>query len=740
MSVKHKYRFYIDDIRVYPVWSDAANLKWEREGEFVFLRLKLNGTFTLLNGARKDFNLVWAQDLDHQFTFRAEYIVDGEIADQIDGTFYKTDCPFWDVDNERVDVVIQTIDRYEKLMRAFDKEFDLVGVLQPEIYKVNYKKEPLIQIAFPNHSQIYNRVGNSVFLQELSSTYTASQLESFGFITSDPVRLYVPGTGDMSPDVSGIYEEVSANVYDRTDSVYRIRLEIGAVWVIVDIATDTIRYLGTSNDDFKLHDPFIQYPYAVTGSNVLRSISDPDSYCAVFPIIAYQRILTDALTVDGDATIALPQPDIGDLVFNYDRYIDQGGLVFQYLVVEPSNEHTLTPTKFGKYNEDALHFADEYFNPNENPFVGTIAYPVMLPSWTEFAIMEYSSSGHIDDMIEAASPIVLRDAYALADVIQKVLGQIDTSISFFATADYSKFLYDVSVVNPISGEDQVLTHFITPKSNIVISDYSQPDTKELITFGNLDNLLKAVNLYWWIDNHGNFRIEHIAYFNNGRSYDFGTPFIGVNLTTLIEPRTGKAWGYHTNNFRYTKEKMVEQFTFGWMDKSSEYFDGLPIIINSGFVEKGLIKDMKVQRFSADLSLAVAFPDNFAVEGFFVFGAEFIGGEWEVPFELFDVGTLTAVLVQNGWWSFYRITDKFWRHNLPSPDANINGVDITAITTKRGKEQNLVFPAGMNPDTTRLVTSGIGNCEIDEMEINLVTGKCKIKALGDLDFDNPCPTC
>lgn len=739
-SVKHKYRFYVDDIRVYPVWSNNANLKWTREGEFVFLRLKLNGTFTLVNGVRKDFNLVWAQDLDHEFTFRAEYIVDGVIEETINGTFYKTDCPLWDIDNERVDVVVNTIDRYELLMKAFDKEFDLVGILQPETYAVNYKKDPLIQIAFPYHQTLYNRVGTSSFLTELPTTYSSVQLEAFGFIHEAVVRVYIPGTADMTPDVSGIYEQTGATQYERTDGMYRIsRVEITR-WTITDIAAATIVYRGIDGSTNMLD----RNPFTTTPDTILESVADPGvSYCAPFPIWAHQRILTDATTVGGNATIAITQPDIGDIVFAYDRYIDMSGGL--YIDVTPSDIHTTTPTKFGKYNEDAQHFADEYFDPPTEITVivlGTpyfiLAYPLMQPSWTEFALTEYVSVSYNNDMMEAATDVVLRDAYALADVIKLLLAQIDPAIYFEATAFASKFFFDTT--NPITLEAQALTHFITPKSNIIISDYSQPDTKEMITFGNIDNLLKAANLFWWIDNVGNFRIEHIAYFKNGRSYTFATPFVGVDLTTLLEPRTGKYWGYNTNKFRYTKEKMPEQFIFGWMDKQSEYFDGFPIKINSGFVEKGLIPDMKVQKFSSDLSLAVAFPDNFAVDGFFVMGAEFSGGEWTVPFEEFNVGGFTNVLVQNGFWTFYYLHDKFWRHNLPSPDANINNVDITAITTKRGKEQSLIFPAGVNPDPMRLITSGIGNCEIEEMEISLATRKCTIKALGDLDFDNPCPTC
>jgi hypothetical protein len=733
MSIKHKYRFYIDDTRVYPVWSDSASLKWEREGEFVFLRLKLNGTFTLVNGVRKDFNLVWAQDLDHEFTFRAEYIVDGVIEETINGTFYKTDCPLWDVDNERVDVVVQTIDRYEKLMKAFDKEFDLVQVLQPEIYPVKYKKEPLIQVAFPYHSQMHQRAGNSTSIITIPSS-TPAELVSFGFIPTDEKYYYIPGTADMSPDISGIYERTADYIgyptYTRQDGMYYISYD-NTKWLVNEInLAGLLVYTSLALDTaFETKSPFAQSPHLF----ISETTADE---CDMFPVTHYQRVLTDATTIGGDATIVIPSPDIGDLVFGYDRYIDQTGLVNLYVAVLPSDEHTLTPTKYGKYDEDALHFPNEYFNPNENPYIGTKSYTVLNPAWTQYALMEFIAGGYNDELSAAASDITLRDAYALADVIKLLLAQIDSTLYFEATAFGSDFLFNTT--NPITGLPQALTHFITPKSNVTINDYSQPDTGEMITFADIDRLLKAVNLFWWVDRHGNFRIEHIKYFKNGLRYD--SPYIGVNLTTLQEPRTGKFWGYHTNKFRYTKEKMPEQIAFGWMDKQSEYFDGYPIKINSGFVEKGFIQDMKVGKFSSDLSLAVAFPDNFSIDGFFVMGAEFVGGDWIVPFETFSVGTFTNILVQNGFWSFYYLHNNFWKHNLPAEDANINNVDIVALSTKRGKEQTLVFPAGVQPDPMRLVTSGIGNCEVDEMEIFLASRKCTIKALGDLDFNNPCPTC
>ena len=730
---KYNYLFQIDGIDVYPVWAPNASLRWESDPEFVFKRLKLNGTFTLLNGVRKDFNLVWAKPLDHEFTFLAQYIVDGVVVEEINGTFFKTDCPFWDLDGERVDVVVQTIDKYEKLMKAFDKEFDLVGGLQPESYRVNYKKEPLIQIAFPYHGILYNRVGSSSFETTLPDVYTSVQLEDFGFIHSTP-RVFIPGESDMTPDVSGIYEQTAPTQYERLDGVFRISRVETTRWTISEISTGTIFYRGPDGTTPMLD----RNPFTVPDDLLLQSTVDTTKYCSPFPIWSHQRILTDSdfVGLGGTVpTIDIPQPDIGDIEFDYLKYVDQSALDPLMISVVPYDLHDVNPTKFGKFNEDAIHFADEYFAPLET-YGGAKAYPVLLESWTEYSLMEAINFSFEDEMIEAATTLTLRDAYALADVIQKLLAEIDTNISFVASSFNSQFLF--SATNPVTGDPQAITHFITPKSNIIVSNYSQADTREMITFGNIDRLLKAANLFWWIDNAYNFRIEHISYFKNGRSYT--TPYIGVDLTTLVEPRTGKYWSFATNNYTYRKDTLPEEYVFSWMDKQSEYFNGYPIKMNSGFVEKGTNKTISIDKFSSDISLAIAFPDAFSQDGFFVLAAELVSGEWTVPYENFGVIPTIDILVQNGWWSFVYLHENFWRHNLPCQSVNINGTDITATTTKRGREQTIRFPSGVNPDPMRLVTSGLGNCEVDEMEINLDSRECTPKLLADLDFDNPCPTC
>lgn len=736
-STKYKYRFYIDDIQVYPVFPASTSLRYDRDDKRVFLRLKLNGVFTLLHGKRSDFYVVWAKTLDHEFTFRAEYIVDGSVEETINGTFYKTDCRF-DVDNKKCEIQVTTIDKYDKLLRGIDKEFQLVTELQPPTYTVAYKKQPLIQIAFPYHSVLYNQVGNTSWVTDLGGFYIESELEDFGFFTYDERRYFIPGSGDMSPDISGDYIKTANYLgyptYTRDDNAYYIWYD-NTKWNVSEGTdhTGTLVYTNLSLDDvFETKSPFERSPHAF----ISETTGDE---CDMFPLIAYQRVLTDATTVDGTPTILRPTDDIGGLTFNYDRYIDMTALTGTslYMAVYPDDDHTVAATEFGRFDEDALHFANEYFDVNLYPFAFTRAFHLMQDNWSEYWVTVYVVGGFSALLIEATTDVMLKDAYKLTEVIQYLLAQIDNSLVFNPTVFHSDFLF--SSTNPLTSEAQAVTHFITPKSNILNHGYDHPATKAPIRFSDVEDLLMyGLNCFWWIDNNSNFRIEHLHYFKNGRSYS--TPGVGHDLTTQIEPKTGKSWAYHTNNFGYRKETLPEEYVHKWMDTTSQYFDGYPIRIRSGFVDKGNIETRQIGVFTSDINMGMVSPESLSLDGFFILAAEDVAGVWTVPFLNITVVFANEVSLQNGYWSFYHLHDKFFKHYLPAEDVTINQVDIVATTTKRAREQDVVFPAGIHPDPMRLVVTAVGTGEISQMEIVLITRKATLKVLHDLDFDNPCPTC
>lgn len=735
-STKYKYRFTIDDTPIYPVFDTGSSLRFEKEDRRVFLRLKLNGTFILKNSKRKDFNLIWAKDLEHEFAFKAQFLVNGIVVDEVNGTFYKTDCQF-DEDNSITRIVVQTVDRYEKILKAIDKEYELVKELMPPKYNVEFAKECLMQIVFPYYNVMYNRIGDVSYLTQLSTVYTPTELEGFGFYRQTTKSYYIPGTGDMIPDVSGVYTKTADSfgypTYTRTDNVFVIsnnniywQIRVGSV-----PQSGTVLYQNSG-----VYDAYeVKSPFALS-DQIFENILDSTVKCDMFPTTPYYRILTDAASFGGVPTNPIPQPDIDDLVFNYDFVADSGVDVPIDPLVIASDAHLNTPTQFGRFAEDAIHFSDEYFNPNTTPIPGFKSDALMKNSWTNFSLVVVLELTMQGALVNGTTKETLKDAYKLEEVIKYLLNKIDNSLTFDFNTLYSKFLFEDP--QPISG-GALLTHFITPKSNITNPTYDTPATKSMITFGQVDELIRnGLNAYWWIDGNGNFRIEHLHYFKNGRSYT--TPYIGIDLTTQTEPTTGKKWAYHTKKYRYTKETMPEEIRFGWMDEVSEYFEGFPIKILSGFVEKGNFDDRKISAFTSDLGFTLANAQNISKDGFFVLAAYDNAGTWTVPFEVFDAVAFSNVYLQNGFWSTFNLNDKFFRHYLPSPNANLNNEDIVAITTKRGKEQIVNYPAPINPDPTRLVTSSIGDGEVSGMEINLTSRRAVITLLHDLDFDNPCPTC
>ena len=110
-------------------------------------------------------------------------------------------------------------------------------------------------------------------------------------------------------------------------------------------------------------------------------------------------------------------------------------------------------------------------------------------------------------------------------MISALLGEIDNTITFAADTNHSVFLYGT---NPLTSDWGRL--LITPKSNVIVAEYSQPAQKAPIKLNDvLQMLQKACGCYWYIDGSNRLRIEHISYFKNGFAYPPAARTIGWDL-------------------------------------------------------------------------------------------------------------------------------------------------------------------------------------------------------------------
>lgn len=78
-------------------------------------------------------------------------------------------------------------------------------------------------------------------------------------------------------------------------------------------------------------------------------------------------------------------------------------------------------------------------------------------------------------------------------------------------------------------------------------------------------------------------------------------------------------------------------------------------------------------------------------------------------------------LQNGELAFCRLQLPYWRYDMPASALKINNLDRTALSVKRGKKQQLSFPAGdADPDVQQLVKTGLGNGQVQQMTIRLTS--------------------
>lgn len=695
---------------VKPTWKSGAKLQKTPESGKRFLREKLNIELIF---QRADYDLI------HGAAFQQKFIINMSGDHTWQGIFYKTDCDF-DEDRKTIRVQPEPNDRYKAILEGLDKEFDLIK-LEPELSTISYVKQPLFQVYLAGSEKITNHLGGLYWEQEIDGAPISYLMSPNGFSSSEVIG-YIPGD-NLDPDVSGMYRGATLGSnygYLRDDSKYFILQVYSGVdftWHIIDKTnSDNIVYKSNLNSSIfgfpKTHANKGNLFYSETSSSEAR-------FFAAFPRF---RILTDEETVNGNPTDPLPDPDI--VTENY-------GYKNTYTVVAlddyaASVENSISPTQYGKFSNNADYYANSYFVKYPAPF-GLLkpVFPVARSEWTEVSFWFYYS--FLSQLLQedAATSYTTKHAYEIGEVIRQLLAEIDNTITFLSNTTYSEFLY--SATNPVSSDLQPAL-YVVPKSNILVGDYDQPAQKAMIKLNDVFELLEnRYNLKWFIDSSNRLRIEHESWFEKGGSYTSNQ--VGLDLTTLLEPKTGKNWGFGANKYKYEKAGMPQQIKFDWMEDCSEPFNGFPIEITSNYVQKGNIEEKNASQFISDIDYAQVQPGNFSKSGFFILAAFDVSGTMTVPFKTHQIQDGREWKMQNGHLANIYLHDKYFKHGLPATNVNINESSTTATTVKRSKIQDDTFP-GSTIDELQLITTGLGTGEIREYDTDLTTGAHKIKIAHD----------
>lgn len=319
-------------------------------------------------------------------------------------------------------------------------------------------------------------------------------------------------------------------------------------------------------------------------------------YKFTFPV--YMRYLLDTETISGLNTYPLAADDIVENNRNYHRAI---GYAIDCVTI--SNRLSTNPTEYG-VADDGRYFQMPY------TLWGQKFYPIARSTWGYSSI--WFAFETFDWILEeqGRKSYTMKDSVLLSDAIKVLLNEIDPTITHDGTSEYSQFLYGAT--NPITYN--MFRLMITQKSNILAGEYDKPAQKAPITLNAIMVMLRdCFKCFWYIEDN-KFKIEHISWFKNGGTYS-GSPAISYDLTTLIQRKNGKPWGFLSSNYSYDKVDMAERYEFAWMDDVTEGFEGYPIEINSKYVQRGKLENVNISTFTTDIDYMLLNPSAITQDGF-----------------------------------------------------------------------------------------------------------------------------
>ena len=711
-----KFKFYIiyqgDPVEVFPHYNNNLTAKGQRdeqkEGLFD-IRKTIETTFKFV---REDYDLI-SNDfgINEKIPFEIHRSTDNGITyiKIYDLFFTHIDCQEFDADKKIVSVKPKTTDRYTKILNNLDTEFNLIE-LGVATTPIKYKVVPLFQTYVAGSSVITNYLRGTYWEQQVTPVSVETDLLNiykFGKIIDG---FYVLGSGQLTPDVSGFYND-SDNT--RTDGVYILELNSSPAWQIKEVSSGTVVFLAQTGAS--LNDAIF-----VNQSNSSQEtivLGNQEIYC---------RYLSSVQQVGNDTLDVIPANDIVPNLarYGYVKAITSAGVII-------SEENQTDPTFWGRFSDSGFQPSGFTGFFNGNYFVrpstqGNItSFPVSKVNWFYNSYWLYFDSS-FDVLLESATDeIEDNNAMQLHDVLSRVLEEVDSSLTFQKDIAHSDFFYSSS--NPIHPSG--LHPFITPKSNILIGNYDQPAQTAKIKLSEIFEMLRNCYLnYWYIDDVNRLRIEHERFYHKGGSYTTNT--IDADLITELEPKTLKSWAFDSNKWKYRREAIPQEIRFNWMDAVSPPFEGYPIKLIVEALKDGTIEDKPVSRFTTDIDFAISQANDIVKEGFFLLEAEFISNEYVLPYLTVNYAPNIEYKMQNGYLALVWLIDNYHRDNLPANGIKINTLTTTATSVKRTKLQSVVYP-NIDINFLNLIRTSLGEGLARAVEEDLLKSSLEIEVEHDI---------
>lgn len=590
-----------------PIYGDNITLEYEKNPDSQYFRKKINGDFTF---CRDDYDSIMSKPFDFtHHVFISKYEVEtNKYGAYARGKFARTDCTINEVE-KTLKTSFDNDDEYVDITSGLDNEYDLVKLDVAKNNVMLYRR-PMLQIYAVGESIINCFYDRTMFETDFAATTNISELNRWHFSMNMfamdfevseahilPALFNGKYTGTLTQE-SGV--QWKGEFFNQANSklVFVAKFDTnGDIYYTIDLQyydEDLGRYVSQYVADVVKVQNGIQ--------NVqLRNYYQTSEKCKlVFNFYAIAaRFVCDILEYRGNETYAIESDDPVANNRNYQRCI--GSSISDIYV---SNEFSDEP------NDNGIAPNGKYYMP---PDIRGTYYPIGRTYWVSESLWFQPSVYTQTFDKEARSTFLQKDFYTIGGAIKALLREIAPTIKHEETAEYSQFLY---ANDPISGRKIDL--LITPKSNVIAGEYKEPAMKGLIHLNDIFTMLKNVyQVYWFIDGD-KLKLEHISYFENGKSYQ-GNPQIGIDLTQL-KAKNRMWWSFGADEYTFAKSDMPERYEFSWMDDVTAEFKGNAIEIISNYTNKGKKEDVAIPNFTSDIDFILLNPNVISNDGFVVVDA------------------------------------------------------------------------------------------------------------------------
>lgn len=213
-----KYRFSVNSRSVYPIYKDDLSKEVARETDQYFFREDLSSSLRFVGA---DYYWFMSQTFETEFLLLIEKSNDGGAtwANYFTGVFYKTDFTV-NLDDKKIEVKIKVNDRYTKVLKELDTEYNLVK-LNPALTPLAIQRRPLLQYYVPGDDVISSFITGNHWEQDavVSTEDEGALTGTYKFGHSDTLyNINISSTEAVTP--LGVIDDYVSNVEFINSATY----------------------------------------------------------------------------------------------------------------------------------------------------------------------------------------------------------------------------------------------------------------------------------------------------------------------------------------------------------------------------------------------------------------------------------------------------------------------------------------------------------------------------------------